>query len=214
MVRIITNPHPHSKALDQKFSHHIILVMVVLLALAAAIWYSQTKNWFTAIFGLSVGGLLVIMAEKVFKQMDKNDQGADGEYEIKKLLTAELSDFYTLFQNVPIADRLDIDFVLIGPIGVIAIEVKSHRRFLKFGNRDFVGQTQAEVMKLKSYLKQNGVDVYVQGVLVFSRAFVKTTTVRGVVVTNKKYLTSVLGRVRQVRLDQARVERLIQNLYR
>src|SRR5579871_6803396 len=212
MARIFKNPNPYSKVLEQKHTGRLISICFILLALAAAFWLTKTKNIYAGLVVLFFGGVLFAIADFVFKRISQNDQGQDGEFEILGMLSSD----YIVFQNVPIKKNLDIDLVLVGPTGIYAIEVKSHRRFFQGTNgQDFIGQTLRETLALQEHLQKSGINLYVKGVLVFSRAFVKFgfTAQRGIYVIGKKFLIPLLDRGQLVQFDRAKAESIIRHLY-
>ena len=215
MARYFANPNPYSKILDRKFLRYNLSIMSAMLGMALAFWVSKANTILAGLFGYSFLGLFLYLIYRVFKQIAKNDRGEDAEIEVRKILGI-LSNNYIVFQNVPIKKNLDIDLVLVGPTGVYAIEVKSYRKFYQYyGSTDFIGQTMSEALGLKNYLKDSGVDVFVNAVLVFSRAFVKFgfTPQRGVYVIGKKFLIPLLGRGREINFDQLKTEAKIMSLY-
>lgn len=166
-----------------------------------------------ALLGYAFILAFVLIAHNIVKQMGKNDRGEAGEGQVKKLLMS-LSDEYTVFQNVPILNRLDIDFIVVGPVGVFAIEVKSHKGFNILLRNKFISQTFAETMGLKEYLKKSGVDVYVQAALVFTGTYVRYSPPRkGVHVVNKDYLLPLLDRSRKISFNKENTVAIISKLY-
>lgn len=213
MAKYISNPNPYAKVLDKKFTHQFFLLFAVVCGAAGAYYITTITSLSISLFGVGLIGVFVVLASKIFKQMGKNDRGENAEWQIKKILD-ELSDNYTVFQNVPIKSHLDVDFILVGPTGVLAIEVKSHKGFNMYLKDKFIGQTFAEMMGLKEYLKSSGVDIYIQAALVFTGAFVKYyPPKKGVHVINKEYLLKLIDRSKKIKFDQALVEAAISNLY-
>jgi hypothetical protein len=129
-------------------------------------------------------GIFLIVANKYVIKSKKLSFGKLGEWNVKEELL-KLPDEYHVFSNV-VVGKGDIDFVVIGPSGVYAIEVKGHSgriafdgsRLTKNGwslDKDFIGQAHYEAMDLKKFLEDHGQKIYVKSVLVFSssRAFIK-----------------------------------------
>ena len=94
-----------------------------------------------------------------------------------------LSDNYVIFCNVGLYNRGDIDLVILGPCGLIAIEVKSYKGGITFENgkllingyrikKDILKQTMNEALDLRQYLKQKmQKEFFVIPVLVFSSKY-------------------------------------------
>ncbi len=215
MARIFQNPHPYSKTLDKKFWKYIFYILLFLAGMALAYFVTKNSNLFMAFVGYGVLLACLYLFKQLEISIDKNWSGEDGEDEICKILQT-LSDDFVVFRNVPIRKHLDIDFILLGPIGIYAIEVKSHRWFYNNGlGNDFIGQTMTEAMDLKKYLIKSGVNVFVNAVLVFSRARVRFgfTPQRGVAVIGKKFLIPLLERGRRIEFDRIKAEEAIKKLY-
>jgi hypothetical protein len=121
-------------------------------------------------------------------------------FELKKLPKE-----YSVFQDVKIYKRCNIDFVVLGPTGIFAIEVKSHSGKIDFNGRDFLingtvfkeknilNQAYAEASKVKEIIR----DVEnVYPVLAFSHynAIVSFgfKPQNNVYVINKKYLNNFI----------------------
>jgi len=117
----------------------------------------------------------------------------------------KLSDDYSVFYNVNLYDRGNIDFVVLGPCGLIAIEVKSHSGNITFENgrllrngypfkeKDFIIQVENEALGLKHFLKEKiQKDIFVKRVIVFSNKYAKMrfglNPINNVFVVQKEYL--------------------------
>jgi hypothetical protein len=134
----------------------VVLLLFVLKGMQPIVFYLKTKS------------------EKFYK-------GRYGEKDIRKELS-ELPDAYSVFQGVML-DKVhgDIDFVLVGPQGILSLEVKSlggeiayNGRTLTINGRELVGknfleQAFGEARAIGRFLRQHlDVDIYVKPVLLFS----------------------------------------------
>jgi hypothetical protein len=215
MARYIPNPNPYSKTLNQMFARNIIIIICILSGLALANWVTETKNLIKALFGYAILFLFTYAAIKNYKQSAKNDRGEDAEFEVRKILE-KLSDDYAIFQDVKIRKKLDVDFILVGPTGVYAIEVKSYRKSFLFGQRDFISQALGETMALKNYLEISGIsNVYINAILVYTKGWVGLSfrSQRGVTAMAKESLLPFINSRREVNFDKVFVENLTQRLY-
>ncbi len=213
MARIFKNPNPYSKTLDNNYWKWILYTWIFLAGMALAYWVSKNDNLYMALIGYAFLILCIYIFKTVEIKVNKNWSGEDGEREVRKELE-KLSNDYAIFQNVLIGKHLDIDLVLVGPLGVYAIEVKSHRHFGLHGNgKDYIRETISETMGLKEYLKKSGIDIYVNSLLVFSRAFVNLAPQNGVHIMNKKFLIPYLEKGQRVNFDRAKAEESINKLY-
>jgi Nuclease-related domain len=127
---------------------------------------------------------LVFLLVKVFKYIADIDyffRGMDGEEIIAKELE-KLPESYQIFRNIRINHRKsDIDFIVVGPKGILTVEAKSHtghitsdgRTLLKNGgpfpgNKNFLIQARKEAATLADYLRLYGFVGYIKPVVAFS----------------------------------------------
>jgi len=119
---------------------------------------------------------------KIFKFIFKIDfffRGLDGEDLIAHELV-KLPNSYCVFRNIHINQRKsDIDFIVIGPKGILTVEAKSHsgritfdgQILLKYGRpfeKDFLLQARKEAGTLADYLRAYGFDGFVKPIIAFS----------------------------------------------
>lgn len=141
-----------------------------------------------AVFAITLvfGPILLITDSLMRKEeslMYKFRSGIIGEKligdEIKKLDAN-----YTVFQDVHVPGKKEnIDFVVVGPTGIFAIEVKNHHGKVGFNGdeltlndksfeKDFLRQTMREATSLHDYLVSSGVtNAFVTPIIVFSHRF-------------------------------------------
>lgn len=135
----------------------------------------------------------------------KFKRGRYGEYEVHNELE-KLSDNFLVFQDVKLPGRRDnIDFVVLGPTGVFALEVKSHKGRISFDGKrltrngsvilgkDMLWQAMDEAMRLHEHLKNViGKEFFVDPALVFSSDLTLVRfgfqKIRKVFVIGKRYL--------------------------
>jgi hypothetical protein len=143
--------------------------------------------------------------------LDRSDdyyKGRKGEYTIFYELN-RFSDDYLVFQELKIpGNKSNIDFVVIGPTGVFAIEVKSHKGKITFDGlnllintnhfeKDILKQVMGEALDLHKFiLEKTSKDYFVSPVLVFSsnHAYMKfgLNSIKKVFVIQKAYLKKVI----------------------
>lgn len=141
-------------------------------------------------------GMIVLIM--LWRRGEKHMQGADGEdmaLGVPKAYAGSLvglSDDYSIFNQVIVPNGesfREIDFVVVGPNGIFAIEVKHHRgeirgseadkvwrqkKHSQAGNlyeqdmRNPVAQIKSAIMPLKHYLASHGVNNWIQGIVVFT----------------------------------------------
>lgn len=132
----------------------LIIVLVLMLVILTAI--QSRKRFINRLFG-----------------------GMEGEEQITDELR-KLPDEYVVIRGVKVKDRLDVDCVVIGPTGVFAVEVKSHKGNIGFNGRsltrngrrfekDFIKQVSSEAVLLREKIRHLAkLDLFVEAVLVFS----------------------------------------------
>lgn len=136
-------------------------------------------------------------------------KGLNGEKDIKKELS-DLPDTYSAFHGVIIGkDKGDIDFVLVGPKGVLVLEVKSIGGNIGYNGQEltinerimtgknYLNQTFGEARAVGQFLRRHlGVDVYVKPVLLFSNPYATAPfgdqSVDGVYVAQKDFLFNLI----------------------
>jgi len=120
--------------------------------------------------------------------------GVEGEYRVFTLLR-QLSDAYTVFNQVLVPDSnsltgaREIDYMVCGPNGIFAIEVKNNNGTIRGKESDLqwvvvkvghggseyntamrnpVRQLKAQIHSLREYFDSRGVRVWINGVVVFT----------------------------------------------
>lgn len=159
------------------------LVLLLLSVIPSVLW----TTWF-----LMVGGTLFLIlvayglssgaGEKVL------ETGVRGENILKNRLNQMLSDEYIGLFNLPLPHGGDIDCFLIGPTGAYLFDVKNHNGYILYCNgqwtqtkvgkkgrvyegnhlKDPSHQIRKGIFEIKRYLKKNGVNLWVNGAIVFT----------------------------------------------
>ncbi len=112
--------------------------------------------------------------------------GFEGEERLKNTLQRTLSDEYTAFFNI-VAKRIgEIDCLVIGPSGFYIFEAKNYsgeiihdesgwwriKRGGRFTRAERInspsGQVLSSLNRLKKYLRQNGIDIWIEGVVILT----------------------------------------------
>ncbi len=210
--------------LTWKYNGLFFLVLIVLGAISYFALKFQTTSW------LVVGGLFLMvrffisMADIFEKRSGKVWRGNGGESAIRYLLK-KLPDDYTYFEDV-VCGRGNIDFVVVGPNGVFAVEAKSHGGSLSYSNgqlvnygrpfqKNFLHQVWGEKKSLEEFLKQNNISEFVTPILVFTKAYMKFgyTPIEGVVTINKSYLNEFIEHHSHFVKEPEKIIEVIKTLY-
>ncbi len=177
---------------EQKNDHSIYGLFFIYIYFIAVISYGIFLIEFhflqpeANIIGVIVLLIYLVMREPINEEiMLRWDYiyGLRGEESVQKILEG-LPKSYIVVANVVLPDKQsNIDFVVIGPSGIFAIEVKSHagrisydgQQLLRYGRKfekDFLWQTNSEASELYNYFKYLNIEIpLVEPILVFSSRF-------------------------------------------
>lgn len=111
--------------------------------------YSSLSDWMLLIVLLIPLGYS--LAKLFEKRSHRFSRGIWGEESIKRELLRLPHDFY-VFQDLSLRHGGDIDFAVIGPTGIFAIEVKSHYHPNAGQLHAFLNQSHRGAMKLKHFI--------------------------------------------------------------
>jgi len=205
-----------------------IIGTLIVPIISIIIWYYTSK--FILNISVSKINIYVIFAffiliffgfKKFFKFADKTQKlsiwisnkfhkGWKGEEEVLNVLK-NLSDNYIVFYDVSLYNKGNIDFVLLGPCGLLAIEVKSH-----YGNfsyqfndllnngytckRNFIKQAKRGAVSLNKYLLEKiNKNIFVIPILVFSNKYSKIkfgfNQIDGCYVIKKEWLIELITKL-------------------
>lgn len=134
--------------------------------------------------------------------VDKWASGHAGENEAEKYLR-RFPDTYTVFRDVWLGGKGNIDFVVVGPNGVFVVEVKNHAGAIGFDGsvltrngrpvqeKNLLMQAMNQSFQLRDYLtKRVGYQMFVTPILVFTHQYAKVrfglTPIKGVTVVRKE----------------------------
>jgi hypothetical protein len=169
------------------------------LASAFALWLVVTfaqewlKGTMTVPVVIVVVGMLIVVVRQIagqgrraYREYEAYKKGREGEDKIAERAVANLDGNWTIFRNFVLPDRKDdIDLLLVGPGGIVALEVKTYAPGTKTAaatskRRSWLprqaaapltpdGQASLNAARLKQLLAQRNCDVgWVQAVLVFA----------------------------------------------
>jgi hypothetical protein len=199
MAKYYGQSSKYSLKLSKKFTYMILGGAGILLLLSLILRLVNE----TEIAKFIVIGIILLIVPAVLgviklaqKQLDKVDRGENGEKDIRSLLI-NLPDGYHVFEDVTVNRFGNIDFVVVGPTGTFAIEVKSHKGSLGYRNgelldygrrfeKNFLKQAWSEKKGLEEYLRSKKIHTNVNAVLVFTKAHVRFNgPLRGVTVIDR-----------------------------
>ena len=119
--------------------------------------------------------------EKYIAESGDFKRGRTAEYEICEYLQQILPNEYIIFRNIRLGKFFgDIDLTVLGPTGILAIDVKSHRGGITFDGKsllrngknfekDILGQILTNVYNLRDFLKsKTRKEYFITPAIVFS----------------------------------------------
>ncbi len=174
------------------------------------------------------GGFLMLLVASTLltheKKWIRGQEGEDEVFNISRYLPKEFIPLSSLILN----NRGNVDEVIVGPTGIWAIEVKSHRGNITFdGNelqrngelfeRDFLGQAWAERCSVRDTLKKElGKEFFVQPVIVFSDMYAEVhfglNPIRGVYVIGADWLNKLIIESNKQSLNDSDIKDVVEVL--
>lgn len=225
-----------SHVLGNGLLYLILVILCIAAALTTFIFAQSTfgKEYPSVAWVLFAAYLFVMWAiYKTGKYAFEGDtfmRGGIGEAVICDELD-KLPREYKYFRGIKIANTpYDIDFVVIGPTGIFAIDAKSHNGNISYQNgkllkngkaleKDIIKQSKSQALFVHDLLKSNlNVDIFVIPVLVFSSHWAKMyfgfNKLDNVHVVQRKWLRRLILRQRHCtyRLDRRLIEQELDKL--
>jgi hypothetical protein len=198
--------------------HLNTILFFAFVALIPILWLSNMSN----ISKLGLPGIIILMLAAKFgmeflgnkakytkKRARDADRGAEAEEKVAEHLSA-LPEGYFGFHDIAFSG-FNVDHIVVGPGGIFVVETKSHRGKVaakgdalllngRSPEKDFLKQTWSQTYQVRDLLKEHiSKELPVKPVLCFTRAFVQVRgPVKGIAITNIKYLNDYLLRQRPV----------------
>lgn len=179
----------------------LLLVLLVFWILFSLEYFSSFSNANKLVFSLSVSAVALFIGFKnkhFMKAIDNFYHGRSGEGAVWYTLK-ELPDEYIVFQDIKDNRLGNIDFAVVGPTGIFAIEVKSMGGFIRSSKylSQALKQTRREAAVLKDLIKEKiGIDIWVEPVLVYSNKLARVRfglhQIEKVYVVQKRWLNKVI----------------------
>ena len=186
-----------------------LLFLSVILALVIQNWQMIGLSG-GAVFALLI--LLKILPDLIDKPVKRRikaehraERGARAEEVVGDLLSDLDEDFFVL-NDIP-SPYGNIDHIVIARHGVFLLETKAHGGRVeilsdgllinnKTPEKDFIAQALRNTYWLRERIEKiTGEKIRITPLIVFTNAFVETgKPIKGVIITNKKFLTSILRR--------------------
>ncbi len=155
------------------------------------------------------------------------ENGLGGEKIILRELS-RLSDEYVIFHGLQFRENCDVDFIVIGPTGIYAIDAKSHKgrigydgeQLTRDGHRlekNILSQIMSEAMDVHAFLlSELEKDYFVKPIIVFSSPWARVrfgnTDVKNVRVIGKKWLRKTIIENETEKLSREVVQKIVEVL--
>jgi hypothetical protein len=161
-----------------------IALLVFMMALADAAFYISKlpPSWLWIVADLAIGAVIFGLMKIVgipLARFERSEGGIDGENAVVAVLR-QLPDQFAVFRNIKSGLHDDIDCSVVGPTGIYAVEVKSHKCKVGFDGqmltrngrlfeKDFLSQATREAAGLRRLIRSAaGDDAYVGAIIVFA----------------------------------------------
>lgn len=226
---------------NQKLQRALIFFLLMpVLIFAAHISYSKFGNvpesWDR--IAITSGGCLILMGYYLatiihFRSMRRLLQlGYDGEVAVAKELSRMMSMGYQVYHDFP-GDGFNIDHILIGPDGVMAVETKTLSRgalrnrnadavvtydgrmlhFPKYSDHQSIDQAKRQAEWLSQWLSSAiGEDVCARAMVALPGWFVKRTSADGIPVVNPKQFETLFKHIKPRPLNDGMIKRIVQQI--
>lgn len=175
------------RELDKHRNLMAILYSLAGLTIVAAVVLFAVELFIALIIGTIMFILFCYFGNEEFHKWRRMQNGITGEDLFHASLSKAVDQNNTLYRNVPTYWG-DIDYLLVGPGGVYAFEIKHHSGYIDYdasgwkkvkisgggfaytgGIGNPSGQLGRNIMWLKDYLKSEGIEgVWVKGIVVFT----------------------------------------------
>ena len=197
-MKLHKNKSPNFKLISWLFAAQIALGILPIILFLIYVYYVQSMERLQEGYDVSIGIIFASVMTLALlgytfasKKYNILVSGHRGERLLMKI-AKKLSGDYTVFTNLPIRykkNRSELDVLLVGPRGVLIIEVKNHsgviigsdnsehwiqRKYYRKGKTAEIemenpfNQIKRQREILKSILRANGIDVWVDSILFFS----------------------------------------------
>lgn len=214
-----------------------VLLCVFLLTFGTlTLIYKDLINQYPYVYGaiiiisILILGITPRLDKFLMRKFNNYFNGNDGEIEVEKVLS-ELPDKFQIIPDLQKPTGDNIDFVVVGPTGIFALEVKTPTKHSKIdfdgrnltfngrhGPKDPLNQTIGNATALGTYLQQQLANplLFVKPVLVFASPqnlhFGLHKVDRGPQVICKEYLVELLTRKENITFSSAEVARIAETV--
>jgi len=188
----------------------MLIFALLLLPIVAISFFGSTitkAGYVGSVVVIGLMGIILSLVEKRKKSVDRWVNGIEGEGQVVEELE-KLPDNYVALRGLKVKEHLDVDCTVVGPTGVFAVEVKSHKGKIGFDGqgltrngrrfkKDFLRQTTAEALGLRDKIRNLAkIELYVEAIVVFSNKYASVRLgqqmVRGCRVIGRDWLNNII----------------------
>ncbi len=194
-MRELGVPSEFSMRLEKKQEAKAGRIIAGLGALLLSIIFSVLISM--VILAVGVCLFLIFLASAFPTQEEKVlKEGVSGEDIFKRRLRNILSDDYIALFNLPLPRGGDIDCFVVGPTGAYLLDVKHHKGYILYCNgewsqvkvgrrgkvydgdhiKDPSSQVRRGIFEVKKLLREKGINLWIEGVVVFTNPGVRVFT--------------------------------------
>lgn len=209
--------------------HNKGLWILIIGILAAVVIWLLIRHSFKQGIGVGVVIVLIIIfqaipdivdsySKRVYKEEKRAIRGAIAEETIGEIVDELPEEDFFVINDISNPNG-NIDHIVISRVnGIFLIETKSHHGKVDIQNgtllingklpeKDFIAQTLKNTYWLKNHLyTETGIQAWITPVIVFTNAFVVySPPVKGIIITNKKYLPNLLNRPARINPQNAKI---------
>ncbi len=221
---------------------HIFLFLMPILLFATHLSYSYfgnvSESWIRT--AISLGGGLSLLACYFIKLIRLRSKrallrlGYEGEVAVARELGEMMSKGYQVYHDFP-GDGFHIDHILIGPIGVMAVETKTFKgtarsgrkaeavvtydgrmlHFPKYSDYQSIDQAKRQAAWLSQWLSHGvGQDICARAMVAVPGWSVKRTSSDGIPVVNPKQFETLFKHITPRPLTESMIQRIVQQVER
>lgn len=224
-----------------KGCYHYLLALPLFIAMAHLIVSAMgqvSESWIRIAFSVGLGSvyvvyyisrLWVLSAKKRIYQHAYN-----GEVTVAKELNQLMDAGYYVYHDFP-ADQFNIDHIVIGPKGVMAVETRTRSKaaprkkqangvvtydgrmlhFPKYSDHQIIDQAKRQSVWLSNWLTSAvGEEICARAIVALPGWFVKRTSAEGIPVVNPSQFDTLFKHIKPWPLSDGLVQRIVQQIDR
>lgn len=218
----------------------IFILLIPMLTFAVHLSYSKfgdvPETWSRT--AISSGSVLALMGYYIIsflriRSLRRHLQlGYDGEVAVARELNRMMSKGYQVYHDFP-GDGFNIDHILVGPAGVMAVETKTLSRralrnrkadavvtydgrmlhFPKYSDHQSIDQAKRQAAWLSQWLSTTiGEEVCARAMVALPGWFVKRTSADGIPVVNPKQFETLFKHIKPRPLSESMIGRIVRQV--